>query len=146
MKSFPKHFTSKFTSNGLTPSQYIIPWVQFETRINASKRSKYGQIKIIDSTGIKFDSLSEFVRWRVLLGRKKRGLISNLRRQVSFHFRRRTYVADFTYICTRTGMAVFEDVKSPALLHSPRFREAQYLIKRHHNIDIKVVEASWLTK
>ena len=84
------------------------------------RKNKYGA-KRVTYQGLKFDSQHERDCWIALLDRKKRGEISDLKRQVSFHMEGRDgpiltptglqarYVADFTYI--EKGVLIIEDAK-----------------------------------
>ncbi len=96
-----------------------------------------------------FDSKREAVRYIYLLSLQDRGLIYNLKVQVSFKFpingdllryvdsnRAITYVADFTYFSGHDELTV-EDVKG--------FKTRDYLMKRAlmksvHNIIVKEIK------
>lgn len=86
------------------------------------KQSKYHAQKT-EVDGIKFDSKKESRDWKNLCTMEASGLISNLRRQVSFelqpkytnnkgeHIRAINYIADFVY--DRDGKTYVVDSKSP---------------------------------
>ena len=88
------------------------------------KRSsnKYGAQKIKTPDGT-FDSKGELLRWENLKLMQRAGLISSLRRQVSFELvptikrkdgttqRKAEYIADFVYMDAKTGELVVEDFK-----------------------------------
>lgn len=97
------------------------------------KRSKYKNKKIVNEYG-KWDSKKEYNRWLFLKEAEKQGLISNIRRQVTYelipsikeeyieHLKTKdkvkermvqrpiTYTADFVY--TKDGKDIAEDVKA----------------------------------
>ena len=87
------------------------------------RKNKYGA-KRVTYQGLKFDSKHEWGCWMALLERKKRGEISDIKRQVSIHMQGRDgpiltptgllsrYVADFTYI--EKGVLIIEDAKGYA--------------------------------
>lgn len=84
--------------------------------------SKYGNKKVYDTSGEKFDSKKEYERWLGLHYELATKRIKDLRRQVRFELqpsykkngktiRAITYVADFVYIDIKTGKVVVEDTK-----------------------------------
>ena len=87
------------------------------------RKNKYGA-KRVTYHGLNFDSRHEGDRWLILMDRKRRGEISDLKRQVSFELegrdapiltptgRKMRYVADFTYI--ENGVLIIEDAKGYA--------------------------------
>lgn len=94
---------------------------------------KYHNIKC-QYKGIKFDSKKERDYYIILEGYEKRGLISDLKRQVKFELqpsfkienetiRSISYYADFTYI--KDNKLVVVDVKSPATR-----KDKVYIIKK----------------
>lgn len=124
--------------------------------------SKYGNARITRK-GKRFDSGIEMLRYDYLCKLEKKGIISNLHRQVIFELvptiyvspdgkmlsirkqsrewrlaeRGVSYIADFTYM--HNGVEVAEDVKG--------FRTDAYIIKRklmlyRHGISIHEVEAA----
>lgn len=105
------------------------------------KKSKYKNRKVIVD-GIKFDSQKEAARYSTLKLLQEKGIISDLKLQVKFDllpgvsklFRKRIYIADFTYM--KNGEFVAEDVKG--------IKTDMYKIKKHlmfyiHKILIKEV-------
>lgn len=125
---------------------------------NYNGASKY-HAKKVEVDGIVFDSKKEARRYSELRIMEKAGIISDLQRQVKFVLipaqrepdtvgkrggikkgklleRECSYVADFCYYVTETGLYVVEDTKG--------FRTTDYKIKRKlmlyvHNIKIKEV-------
>lgn len=92
--------------------------------------------KKVKMEGLTFDSKKEFTRWKQLIELQKKGVISNLNRQVSFvlippqklvpfqpNERAVTYIADFVYL--DNNALVIEDVKSKVTKKQP-----EYIIKR----------------
>ena len=115
--------------------------------------SKYKAKKIECADG-KFDSIGEYKRWEVLKGMQDMGVISGLRRQVSYelipqqklreprvrkgrnhHYEMPVkYIADFVY--EQNGHTIVEDYKG--------MRLSDYVIKRKlmkyiHDIEIREV-------
>lgn len=77
--------------------------------------AKYGNHKCV-LEGISFDSVREARRWKELRLMEKAGLITDLKRQVTFVLipsqegqRPVKYIADFTYV--ENGMLIVEDAK-----------------------------------
>lgn len=125
------------------------------------KRSKYGNRKVTDAYGNKFDSKKEKDRYYELLMMEKGGIIQNLQRQVHFEllpavyedvtikmktkvkeqrqllFRATEYVADFTYI--QDGEDVVEDVKASANFQDPVYKLKKKMMYYIHNVKIKEV-------
>lgn len=128
--------------------------------MNFGKRSKYGAEKVTVA-GLDFDSKREANRWLVLKDAERRGVITDLRRQVKYvlipnmfervikHlktkdkeveqlvFRGISYTADFVY--EKDGQTVVEDCKI-----SPKLVPKEYVIKEKlmyyfHKIKIKRV-------
>lgn len=90
---------------------------------------------------IGFDSKAEARRYDALLEQQKRGLISELRRQIPYEIRMAdksmtTYVADFVY--RREGSIVVEDVKSRATL-TPLSKLKIKLAEAQHGITVEIV-------
>lgn len=94
--------------------------------------SKYKNIKC-EFRGIKFDSIKERNYYLILLDYQKRGLIKDLKRQVSYELiptykingktiRKTTYKADFTYISVKDNKLHVIDVKG--------FRTDVYRLKK----------------
>lgn len=128
------------------PAQSIVEW-----RDSPRKKGgqKYGNIKT-EVDGVKFDSRAEARRWADLLLLQRAGEIRDLQRQVEFELvpkqarpsggieRPVAYVADFTYIDSKTGRQVVEDVKGA----SPDV----WIIKRKlmlhvHGIEVREIKA-----
>lgn len=110
------------------------------------KRHKYGARKVV-LDGITFDSLLEADRWATLRAAEKAGMISNLRRQVTFELvpgvkllgedRARPpirMVADFVY--TQNGVNIIEDTKG---MDTPQARLKRHLMKALKGLDVVVV-------
>lgn len=126
-------------------------------------RSKYGNHKQ-EYNGMTFDGKKELERYQFLKDAERRGLITELRRQVPFvlypdeyeehdevvhlktkdkvvHKRTRSYIgvkyiADFVYYSRKLGRTVVEDVKI-----SPKLLPKEYVLKEKamhyiHGIDI----------
>jgi len=108
------------------------------------KKSKYNNEK---SGG--YDSKKEHSRAVVLHLMEKRGLISNLREQVTFELipsqyvkgfngklicarRAMKYIADFTYV--ENGFLIVEDSKG---FKTDAYKQKKHLMKRIYNIEIK---------
>ena len=124
------------------------------TPVKWGTRSKYLNKKITRD-GLPWDSIREYERWRSLKLLEKAGMITELRRQVSFPLKVGEvaicrYVADFTYL--RDGEVVVEDVKPDFTKMSPRamkafkntgawriYRIKWKLMKAIHGIEIKEV-------
>lgn len=109
--------------------------------------NKYGAKKILDKTHGKFDSKSEFERFKTLTLLQRCGDIAELRRQVVYvladsiklNGRKKPalrYVADFVY--KQAGADVVEDVKG---FVPSAFRVKQHLMKSVHGIDVIVVKS-----
>ena len=131
-------FDDVFDANGMRPTDYMLPWIEFDHAVAIKKYSKYGAVRIEG-----FDSVSEYVRYQILKSREAKGFISNLKCQVEYVFPGRTYIPDFTYR-NDTGFIV-EDVKSPRLKYTARFKEAEKLMKERYGIIIKIVSPKNLT-
>jgi len=113
------------------------------------KRQKYGNQKVEDETGLKFDSKAEHRRWCCLVMLAKAREISDLQRQVRFELipsverpsggkeRPTVYIADFTYT-DRTGRKVVEDVKGAV---TPEFRLKRKLMLWVHGIEVKEIRS-----
>lgn len=119
----------------------------------AAPRSKYGNKKVkgFDKSGavITFDSKKEAVRWAELLLLEKQGIISQLERQIPFHFAvagkylltysrklKKKFVLDFRYWHEELGDWVHEDAKG--------FRTEAYkvnfgLMELFHSITVREV-------
>ena len=126
-----------------------------------TKRSKYGNRKVIDGNGNKFDSKKEKDRYYELLMMEKAGLIQNLQRQVHFEllpamyenvvielktkfkeerkcvYRATEYIADFTYL--QDGQEIVEDVKASIRFQDPVYKLKKKMMYYIHNIKIKEV-------
>ena len=103
-----------------------------------SRGNKYGARKI-EVDGEKFDSAKEYRRWCELKILERAGVITELKRQVSFELipkqkgeRACTYVADFTYY--QDGEYIVEDAKG---LKTDVYRIKKKLMLWVHNIRIK---------
>jgi hypothetical protein len=99
------------------------------------KGPKYGN-KRVEAYGARFDSQKEADRYGILLLMLRKGIISDLRRQVTFRLEVKgilvtRYRADFTYI--RDGVPTIEDCKG---FRTPEYKIKCRLMKAVHNIDI----------
>lgn len=103
-------------------------------RKSITGRNKYGNTRFFTEDGERWDSKKEYQRWLFLKEAEKKGLISNIRRQVTYelipsiketyieHLKTKdktkerviqrpiTYTADFVY--EKDGVDVAEDVKA----------------------------------
>lgn len=124
------------------------------------KKSKYNNKKVVYQ-GISFDSKKEMERYIYLLDAQKKGVITDLQRQVKFelipavreeyieHLKTKdkvktrtlqlaiTYTCDFSY--KKDGELVIEDVKA-----SPKMLPKEYILKKKllfaiHRISIKEI-------
>lgn len=113
------------------------------------KRNKYGNKKI-EFQGLKFDSKKELQRYLELKDFESRGLISELRLQVSFELAPGVkfsnepqkkpalrYFADFTYIMD--DALIVEDVKSKITREDKVYRIKKHLMLAVHGIEITEV-------
>lgn len=107
----------------------------------AGKRrwSKYGN-KPVEIDGIRFDSTRESKRWQELKLLEKAGVISDLKRQVTFrldvngqHICR--YIADMVY--QENGLLIVEDVKG---VQTDVFKIKAKLMKAVHGIDVRITK------
>ena len=80
-------------------------------------RNKYGARKLKAPDGLVFDSVKEYQRWDELKILQRAGVISKLRRQVTYELipkqkgeRACNYIADFVYVNDK-GETVVEDCK-----------------------------------
>lgn len=107
-------------------------------------KSKYKNKKVIID-GIKFDSIKEGQRYRILKSKLQAGKISNLVLQPTFNIAKsvyldgrkravRKYKADFSYTDS-AGNYIVEDVKG---MKTPLYLLKRHLVKEIH--DIEVVE------
>lgn len=113
------------------------------------KTPKYQNHKTVVA-GITFDSRKEADRYRKLHAMQLAGLITDLRRQVSFDLipkQKREdgrtevsvrYVADFVYVGA-DGRGVVEDVKSPPTRKLPAYVLKRKLMLWRHGITISEV-------
>lgn len=98
----------------------MITTEEFHALVKPKAKAKYGNKKIMVA-GMTFDSKGEAKRYLELVDLQRRGLISNLRRQIAFKLqpsfkapggetiRKMEYIVDFTY--TERGKPVCEDYK-----------------------------------
>lgn len=125
------------------------------------RKSKYGNRKIVDIDGNKFDSKKEQKRYYELKLMEREGLIQNLKRQVPFELlpamyetevielktktkevrkcvhRATEYIADFTYL--QDGDEVVEDVKADKKFQDPVYKLKKKMMYYIHHIKIKEV-------
>lgn len=118
--------------------------------------AKYRNKKVkgfdIDGNTVTFDSVREAKRWGELVAMQKAGKISQLERQVVYHFggghkpehfvryvgsnRRLKYILDFRYVDNETGELAHEDVKGKA---TRDFLIKQALMLYFHGIEVLTV-------
>ena len=110
---------------------------------------KYGNEKVLDADGLRFDSKAEHRRWIYLRHLEAKGEIGDLRRQVPFELipatpkpsggkeRACVYVADFVYV-NESGDEVVEDVKGAV---TPEFRLKRKLMLWQHGIEVKEIRS-----
>jgi len=100
------------------------------------KKSKYGNKKVILSSGLKFDSEKEGNRYTILKMLENAGEITALQMQVKFKLTASKYYADFTYFDYKKKQFIVEDVKSAATRKLTPFRMKKRMMKELYNIDI----------
>ena len=111
-----------------------------------TKKSKYGNQKIMRN-GIMWDSIAEWERYLLLKDQEKRGLITDLQRQVKFvlqdgfefmgkRIQPISYVADFVYYKADTKELVVEDVKG---VQTPEFKIKRKMFMNRYGMDITLV-------
>ncbi len=96
--------------------------------------------------GVRFASIRELGRWRVLQERERRGEISELKRQVRYELAPGVRIAgekrarpalrftvDFQYV--ERGELIHDDAKGKA---DTAFRIRQHLMKSVHGIDVRL--------
>ncbi len=129
-------------------------------RAKNKSTSKYHNKKI-KINGIQFDSTVEGCRYVQLKELEDAGIISNLRRQVSYEIipamykdevkhlktkdkiirklmhRPTMYKADFVY--EKNGQTVVEDVKGSMMMITPDFKIKRKLMMHVHGIDVQIV-------
>ena len=98
-----------------------------------------GLAKRTDADGRRYDSEAECLRYPVLLGRETAGLISDLRRQITFKLIVNdnlvtSYRADYVY--TERGRQVVEDIKG---MLTPEYKIKRALMLAIHGITIRQV-------
>lgn len=105
-------------------------------------RNKMNACRVVTDDG-KFDSKSEYARWKELKILAKAGEITHLERQVRFEISppvildgkrhpARYYVCDFKYM--QNGQLVVEDRKG---FKTDTYRLKRHLMKAVHNIEVK---------
>lgn len=109
-------------------------------KANKKKKSKYGNKKT-EVDGIKFDSIREAKRHKVLKLLQKAGKIAFLRLQVEYELNEGgthslIYIADFVYVDAETGKEVVEDAKG---VRTAVYRKKCRLMMKVHGIKIKEV-------
>ncbi len=117
------------------------------------KRQKYGNKKVVID-GEKFDSQKEASRYCVLRTRLNLGEIRDLRLQPRFKIAdggmedprtgrkmaARHYVADFSYVDSKTGVHIVEDVKSVITAKESTYRLKRHLFLLHYGQDCRFIE------
>ncbi|MHD0644585.1 DUF1064 domain-containing protein [Pseudomonas aeruginosa] len=98
--------------------------------------NKFGAVPVNDPEDGYFHSTGEYKRWCDLKLLQRAGVISDLRRQVTYrldvgdtHFGK--YIADFVYV--ENGKEVVEDFKGH---RTPEYLKSKRLMKDIHGIDI----------
>lgn len=105
-----------------------------------AKKSKYSnEATVVD--GIRFDSVKEAKRYRVLLLLQKSGAIGQLRLQVPYELNEGgthsyKYIADFVYMDATSGETIVEDAKG---FRTREYKKKRKLMKKLHGIVIKEV-------
>lgn len=110
---------------------------------------KYGNQRVTDAEGAKFDSKAEHRHWLHLQMLLKAGKIMKLERQVAFELapavvlqgrkkRALRYVADFVYVDAETGERVVEDVKGAV---TDVWRMKKHLMMSVHGIEVREIRA-----
>lgn len=108
----------------------------------ATKDNKY-KAKTVVYHHEKYDSKKECARHRILMEMQLKGLVSNVKRQVTFmlqegfdyrgaKIRPITYIADFTYHDNQTNTDVVEDVKSKMTAKLEVYRIKIKLFKKRY--------------
>lgn len=110
----------------------------------ATKPSKYRNVKVTDADGITHDSRKEYRRWLDLQLRERAGEISRLHRQPVFDLIVNgvlvcRYIADASYVEAATGALVVEDSKSEPTRKNRAYRIKRKLVKACLGIDIREV-------
>ncbi|HEY9219521.1 MAG TPA: DUF1064 domain-containing protein [Phenylobacterium sp.] len=108
------------------------------------KRALKYRNKRTEVDGVVFDSRKESARYGELVLLQRAGEIRDLKRQVPFRMEVNgklvcTYRADATYIETKTGELIVEDVKSPITRKDPLYRLKAKLLLAVHNIEIREI-------
>ena len=111
---------------------------------------KYGNQRVTDEQGLKFDSKAEHRHWLHLTALAKAGKIMDLRRQVPFELvpaqvtpdgkkiRSVVYVADFVYYEKGTGKIAVDDPKG---FSTPEWKIKRKLMLMVHNIWVREVRS-----
>lgn len=110
---------------------------------------KYGNQRVTDADGQKFDSKAEHRHWGHLQMLLKAGKITQLERQVPFELappvvlqgrkkRALRYLADFVYVDAETGERVVEDVKGAV---TDVWRVKKHLMMSVHGIEVREIRA-----
>ncbi len=114
------------------------------------KRSKHGNIKVVDEFGQKFDSKREYKRFTELRLLEKAGQISNLQTQVTFEIVPKQkkpsggvehavkYIADFLYTLP-DGKNVIEDVKGISTKNLSTWVIKRKLMLYIHGIEVETI-------
>lgn len=108
-------------------------------------RSKYKNQEVLVNE-IKFDSKKEAKRYQELLLMQRAGLITDLKRQVSYilvpafnlnkkRYRSMSYIADFTY--KQDGKEIVEDVKASKTYQTDVYKIKRKLMAYIYGIEIK---------
>lgn len=118
-------------------------------RSRPGSHQKYGNQRVTDEQGLKFDSKAEHRHWLHLQALAKSGQITQLRRQVVFELapavviqgrkkRALRYIADFVYVDSETGEQVVEDVKGAI---TDVWRLKRHLMVSVHGIEVREIRA-----
>lgn len=118
-------------------------------RSRPGSHQKYGNQRVTDEQGLKFDSKAEHRHWLHLAALANAGKIMDLRRQVPFELapavviqgrkkRALRYIADFVYVDSETGEQVVEDVKGAS---TDVWRLKRHLMVSVHGIEVREIRA-----
>lgn len=104
-------------------------------------RHKYGNERVTDEFGERFDSKKELRRWRELLAMQRAGEITMLAKQVRFSLPGHTiYVADFVWQDRNCTLPIHvEDCKSPATRKLAAYRIKVRLMLEAHALKVEEI-------
>lgn len=116
------------------------PHLYAEPEKPAKKKNKFNAQRV-SLDGKEFDSKKEATRYRDLRRLLKAGEIGQLAHHVEFELNvggthSLIYEADFTYLISKTGERIVEDVKSDITREQAIYKKKKRLMKRLHGIKI----------